>query len=139
VPHGRLTVPNLDGPQVLKQGFTICIMTACGGREERMPRWLNRVVGRIRWMAAAGRVRLTMKAESEIATLGAPFDPDECLLVLSHLKPHEFVQRVWSAQRLEWLYVFRPCVHGVTLYVKIALRNRCHVVSFHAEESDHVE
>lgn len=104
-----------------------------------MPRWLHRVVARIHRLAATGHVGITTKAHAEIAMLGAPFDPDECVLVLMSLRPDEFDQRVWSEHGFEWLYVFRPCVHGVPLYVKLALRHRCFVVSFHAEEGDHAE
>ena len=104
-----------------------------------MPRWLNRVVGRIRRMATTGQVRFTTKAREEIALLGPPFDRDECLQVLMSLHPDQFIRRVWSEQTLEWLYVFRSHVHEVSLYVKLALRQGCFVISFHVEEGDHAD
>lgn len=104
-----------------------------------MPRWLNRLVRRVRAMAAAGAVRFTTKAKDEIATLGAPFDRDTCLMVLMGLKPDDLRQRLWSAPSAEWLFVFRVWVHGVPIYVKLAVRQYCYVISFHPDEGDHAE
>jgi hypothetical protein len=36
----------------------------------------------------------------------------------------------------EWMYLFKPSLAGVILYVKVILRNDCVVVSFHEDEGD---
>ena len=39
-----------------------------------------------------------------------------------------------SKETGEWMYVFRPSVGGVIVYVKVVLRADCVVISFHEEE-----
>lgn len=34
----------------------------------------------------------------------------------------------------EWLYVFKVDVHGLTLYIKVAIRENCVVISFHEDQ-----
>ncbi len=41
-----------------------------------------------------------------------------------------------SPETAGWLYVFKPRVADTTLYVKLVLRARCVVISFHGEESN---
>lgn len=101
-----------------------------------MSRWLGRVVRRVRGSAACGAVRFTLKAKDEIAELGVPFDARECLSVLSRLQTRDFRARVWSEPTAEWLYVFGTRAHGELLYIKVALRQTCCVISFHAEEGE---
>ena len=36
----------------------------------------------------------------------------------------------------EWLYVFKPRVASVVLYVKLIVRTDCVVISFHEDEED---
>ncbi len=54
--------------------------------------------------------------------------------MLASLDESDFEVRIASALTDEWLYVFKPVVGGTALYVKVALRNGCLVVSFHEDE-----
>lgn len=58
-------------------------------------------------------------------------DERDATEIISGLKTADSAGRVRSAQTGEWLYVFRPRVADVVLYVKLALRSVCIVVSFH--------
>jgi hypothetical protein len=44
--------------------------------------------------------------------------------------------RLVSKKTGEWMYVFKPSVGAVVVYVKVVLRSDCVVISFH-EEEDH--
>ena len=101
-----------------------------------MPRWPTKVITRIRRLTAAGKIRFTSKAVHEITVLGIPLTEQDCRIVVMSLSFEEFDTRVRSSVSTEWLYVFRPCVLGMPLYVKVALRDECVVVSFHEEEND---
>jgi len=54
-----------------------------GDRGLRVPTWLPRIVPRIRALAAAGRVRFTLKAVRELAALA--LDADDAVDVLRSL------------------------------------------------------
>jgi hypothetical protein len=101
-----------------------------------MPRWLPSVLARIHELAASGHIRLTLKAAREVSALGLGLDPEDVRDILAGLRPSESVGRLASRVTGEWMYVFRPCVGGETVYVKLILRSDCVVVSFH-EERDH--
>jgi hypothetical protein len=99
-----------------------------------MPRWLPKLLGRVRELAAQRRVSFTLKAMRELAELGSGFDPDDACDVLASLEEADFHARVESERTGEWLYVFKPTVAEMLLYVKVAVRANCIVVSFHEEE-----
>jgi hypothetical protein len=98
-----------------------------------MPRWLPRLLGRIRELAADRRVSFTLKALRELAELGSGFDPDDACDVLASLEEADFHVRIESERTGEWLYVFKPTVAEMLLYLKVAVRATCIVVSFHEE------
>ncbi len=77
-----------------------------------MPRWLPRVLARIHRLAAEGKVQLTEKAFEELRALPLGISIDE------------------------WLYVFKPRIAEIVLYVKLVLRADCVVISFHEEGGD---
>jgi hypothetical protein len=57
--------------------------------------------------------------------------------VLASLSPTESAGRARSTHSGEWMYVFKPQVSAVPLYLKVILRDQCGVISFHAQdESD---
>ena len=56
--------------------------------------------------------------------------------VLANLAPSDLVERLVSKKTGEWMYVFKPSVGAVVVYVKVVLRSDCVVISFH-EEEDH--
>jgi hypothetical protein len=74
-------------------------------------RWATSVLRQIRGLAAQRKVRFTLKAFQE---LGRP--------------------RLVSEKTGEWMYVFKPSVAEVVVYVKVVVRADCVVISFHEEE-----
>lgn len=99
-----------------------------------MPRWLAKALRRIHVLAAAGRIRLTYKANWEAAALG--LDLEDLRQVLAGLAAPDSAGRRTSEATGEWLYVFKPEVGGGTLYLKLVLRNECVVVSCHEDRGD---
>ncbi len=91
------------------------------------------MAARVRTLAAEGRVRFTLKAVRELAALG--LDSGDATEVLAVLRPSTFVERLASRVTGEWMYVFRPDVEGMAMYLKLILRAGCLVVSFHEEEA----
>ena len=100
------------------------------------PRWLPAILLRIRELAVQRKVRFTMKALRELAGLGMGLDEEDACDVLARLIASEFDERLRSTKTGEWMYVFKPEVGGVLVYVKVILRADCLVISFH-EEEDH--
>jgi hypothetical protein len=79
---------------------------------------------------------LTAKARRELLEFEPPLEAREACEILAHLMPGEFVGRLRSDRTGEWLYVFRPRVYGVPLYVKLVPRSRCVIISFHEDKED---
>jgi DNA-binding MarR family transcriptional regulator len=105
-----------------------------------MPRWLPRVLTRIREFAAARRVFLTLKARRELAALPLALDEQDACDLLANLTAEDSAGRLVSVGTGEWMYVFKPSLAGAILYVKLILRIDCIVVSFHEDEgTDHEE
>lgn len=100
-----------------------------------MPAWLPRILRDIREFAAAGRVSFTLKAVRELATLS--LHADDAVDVLRSLASADAHGRLRSQGTGEWLYVFKPAVGETVVYVKVAVRDDCIVVSFHEDEADH--
>ena len=98
-----------------------------------MPRWLPRVLERIRKLAALGAVRLTYKAEREAVALGLGLE--DVRDVLGGLGVPDWAGRLASEVTGEWMYLFKPELGGHVIYTKIVLRERCVVVSFHEDDS----
>ena len=99
-----------------------------------MPRWLPKVLKRVHELAATGQVRLTLKAVREAAGLG--LSPDDVCGAVVGLTVQDSFGRLASEATGEWMYVFKPDVGGQVLYVKLAIRRSCVVVSFHEDEGD---
>lgn len=103
-----------------------------------MTAWeVARVAARVRVLVAEGRVRFTLKAVRELAAVG--LDSRDACEILSVLRPSAFIKKVASQKTSEWMYVFKPVVNGMVMYVKLILRAGCLVVSFHEDESDEEE
>ena len=49
-------------------------------------------------------------------------------------QPRTRLGRLESAATGEWMYLFKPRLAGMVVYVKLILRNDCVVVSFHEDE-----
>jgi hypothetical protein len=93
-----------------------------------------RVAARVRALATEGRVRFTLKAVRELAALG--LDSRDASEVLAVLRPSSFVERLVSRETGEWMYVFKPDIDGMTVYLKLILRAGCLVVSLHEDETN---
>jgi hypothetical protein len=98
-----------------------------------VPRWLPRVLTRLRALAAGGRVVFTEKARSELEELG--LRREDVAQILQLLAASDDPARLRSGPLEEWLYVFRPAVAGLRLYVKVALRHGCVVISCHEDQA----
>jgi hypothetical protein len=98
-----------------------------------MPRWVARVLTRIREFAEARNVRFTLKARRELALLDLALDENDACDVLATLTPQDSAGRLMSEVTAEWMYLFKPSVAGTPCYLKVILRRDCIVVSFHEE------
>ena len=102
-----------------------------------MPRGLAKILRRVRALAAEQKVRFTLKALRELAALG--LDAMDACETLEGLKTADFVKRLVSDATDEWMYVFKAHVGGISIYLKLILRDGCVVVSFHEDEDGHDE
>ncbi|MCC6897462.1 MAG: type II toxin-antitoxin system MqsR family toxin [Polyangiaceae bacterium] len=98
-----------------------------------MPRWLPRVLKRMRTLASKGCVRLTYKAEREAVALGLAVD--DVSEVVERLTSTDSAGRLASEATGEWMYLFKPAVGELIVCVKIVLRKDCVIVSFHEDEA----
>lgn len=99
-----------------------------------MPRWLPKVLTRVRELAAARKILFTLKARRELASLEFGLDEEDACDLLANLNSDDSAGRLESAATGEWMYLFKPQLAGTVLYVKLILRNDCVVVSFHEDE-----
>jgi hypothetical protein len=97
--------------------------------------WLPKVVARVRELATLGKVQLTYKALIEAAELGC--DASDVVSVLRALEAGDSAGRIQSTVAREWLYVWKPEMGGVVVYLKLAVRDDCIVVSFHEDGDRH--
>jgi hypothetical protein len=101
-----------------------------------MSKWLSVVLTRIRELAMKRKVRFTLKALRELAGLEFGIDVEDAVEVLVGLKDSDSAGRLISRQTGEWLYVFKPHVGGKIIYLKLALRGDCVLISFHEDQED---
>ena len=98
------------------------------------PRWLVRALEEIRRCALMRSVDFTVKADEELLALGLALSQDDACDVLARLSIRDFAERTVSTLTGEVMYVFTPRVAGISLYVKLLLRRRCVVISFHEQD-----
>ncbi len=101
-----------------------------------MPRWLPRALARIHRLAAARKVQFTEKAFEELRALPLGISVEDAHQILENLTAGECAGRLVSRESDEWLYVFKPRIAEIVLYVKVVLRADCVVISFHEELGD---
>jgi len=101
-----------------------------------MPQWVPVVLQRIHELAASGRVRFTLKALRELASLDVGLDETDACELLQRLRASDSGGRLRSRRNREWLYVFLPRVGGETLYIKVLVRSECVIISFHEQVDD---
>jgi len=99
-----------------------------------VPPWLSRVLTRIRAFAAAGGVDFTDKASWEAQQVG--LSRDDVVRILGALTTRDGPTRLWSGILNERLYSFRPTLPGLRLYIKVAVRTSCVVISCHEDEAE---
>ena len=99
-----------------------------------MPRWLPRALTRIRALADSGQVIFTDKAISELAELR--LGREDAVEILRFLGEGDHPARLRSQPLHERLYVFRPTVGGLRLYLKVTLRTGCVVISCHEDQPE---
>jgi hypothetical protein len=87
-------------------------------------------------LVSKGKVRFTHKSLMELTNLDLGLDVDDACDVLLSLAERDFTGRVDSRVTGEWMYVFKPKVAGIVMYVKLIIRNDCVVVSFHEDADD---
>jgi len=101
-----------------------------------MPRWLPRVLSRVHRLAAEGKVQLTEKAFEELRALPLGISIEDAHHILENLTAGECAGRLVSRETDEWLYVFKPRIAEIVLYIKVVLRADCVVISFHEALDD---
>lgn len=84
-----------------------------------MPRWLAKILTRIRELAAARHVVFTLKSRRELASLEFGLDEEDACDVLGKLSAEDSTGRLESKATGEWMYVFKPRLAGTVLYVKV--------------------
>ena len=90
--------------------------------------------------AVANRISFTLKARRELAAVGLGLGPEDARDILLNLTVDDSAGRLVSAATGEWMYVFKPRVESVVMYVKVILRLDCVLISFHPNEgADHDE
>lgn len=99
-----------------------------------MPKWLTKVLEQLRDQLRNRTVRFTDKALREIEAVG--LDEEAALDVLAGLGADDFQERLASSSSGEWMYVFKPHLDDLSLYVKFVLRAECVVVSFHEDRGE---
>ena len=82
---------------------------------------------------------VTAKAIRELKALELGLDRADVRDICECLSAEDFRQRLISKVSGERLYVFSPAIVGTTLYLKLALREDCVVISCHEEPSEQAE
>jgi hypothetical protein len=97
-----------------------------------MPVWLPKILVRIHDLVKQRKVHITLKAQRESASLG--LDLTDVCEILAQLTGNDSTGRLRSASTNEWMYIFKPNIMTIVLYMKLILRNNCVIVSLHEDE-----
>jgi hypothetical protein len=104
-----------------------------------MPRWLPAILTRIRQLALKRRVRFTLKALSELASMEDGLDVEDMIEIVLNLRRSDSAGRLVSKHTGEWLYVFKPRVGETVIYLKLVVRGDCTLLSCHEDEEDEID
>ena len=104
-----------------------------------MPRWAASALAAIRDRVARGQVRFTLKSLTELARLGGGLDEADICEILAELAPGDVHARLRSTSTHEWMYVFKPHVGAMILYIKIIVRASCIVISCHDDQTSETD
>ncbi len=63
-------------------------------------------------------------------------DREDLCDLLADLEGDDFVRRFSSVATGEWMYVFKPQVAHLVIYLKLILRDDCVVISCHEDSDD---
>jgi hypothetical protein len=97
--------------------------------------WLSTILRRIKRLATDRKVAFTLKALRELAEFD--LDPEEACEVLARLTAADAEGRIRSSKTGEWMYVFKPEIEAIVVYLKLIVRKECVVISFHEDEAEH--
>ena len=107
-----------------------------------MANWKESAVAAIRSLATEYRIIITEKAFQELRDLRSwhldqpdipELDEEDVRDLLMALQPKHLVQRVASVHTGEPLYVFKPEFADTVVYLKVAVRDDCVVISLHED------
>lgn len=99
----------------------------------KTPRWLPKIIDLIKDLSSRGKVNFTLKSLRELESLEMGLDETDVCEILAGLKTVDFKTRITSTITQEFLYVFTLRIADTDIYVKIALRANCIVISFHED------
>lgn len=99
-----------------------------------MPGWLPRVLRRLHLLATERRLAFTHKAMAEMWALG--LSRDDVLEIVAGLSAADRPTRTRAFGAREWMYEFRPEALGLSLYLKVVLREHGSVVSCHEDQPE---
>jgi hypothetical protein len=101
-----------------------------------MANWRTGVLDKIHRHAKERKVLFTLKALRELESLELGLDEVDACGILEDLGEADFSQRVLSVRTQEWLYVFKPFVADIGIYLKVVIRDACIGISFHEDETN---
>jgi len=78
-----------------------------------------------------------IQGHSRACAAGSRTDEDDACDVAAGLAQADFFECIVSERTGESMYVFKPDVAEMTLYLKVVLRNGCVVISFHEDQVSH--
>ena len=96
---------------------------------------LTTVLNRIKRLVNERKVAFTLKALRELVELD--LDPEGACDVLTRLTEADAEGRLRSSKTGEWMYVFKPQIESIVVYIKVIVRQDCVVISFHEDEAEH--
>lgn len=107
-----------------------------------MAHWKQSAVAEIRRLATEYRIIVTEKAYQELRDLRSwnperpdipELDEEDVRDRLMTLQSRDLVQRLTSVHTGEPLYVFKPEFADTVVYLKVAVRDDCVVISLHED------
>jgi hypothetical protein len=101
-----------------------------------MVNWRKKALGKVHLHVREQRVLFTLKALRELEALELGLDQDDVCRILEDLDETDLSQRIAFELTHEWLYIFKTSVAEIELYLKVAIRHSCVLISFHEDESN---
>lgn len=102
-----------------------------------MASWKAKALTTLRKHLEQNTIQFTEKARSELAALDL-YELD-AVEMMAEFTSSELVDRIQSTSSGEPLYVFKPRLGNSRLYVKMAFRSYCDVISFHPDSGEEID